>query len=202
MKRNVFFTIVAIFAIQLGYAQVPITVDFNSTNTGRSINVLVSKQFGGRHELGGGIRFNINKRVANDDQHCIFRKRMFATKPLHYFGIEGFYQIHFLQSLEHLDLFAFYDIQYCYSTNIMTPDPAYANYIYAGPYHWLEHNIGIGFTVNIWKNLFFTQRLGGGGFLVLGKGDNNANAILLEQYLHPCSFEFGYLFSTGIGYRF
>ena len=84
----------------------------------------------------------------------------------------------------------------------MTPNPAYANYIYAGPYHWLEHNIGIGFTVNIWKNLFFTQRLGGGGFLVLGKGDNNANAILLEQYLHPCSFEFGYLFSTGIGYRF
>ncbi len=202
MKRTIFI-VVCLLWMASDFAQVPVVVDFNSTNTGRSINVLASKQFGGRHELGGGIRFNINKIAANDDQHNLFRKRMFATNPLHYFGIEGFYQIHFLKSLEHFDLFAFYDIQYCYSTSIRErvikqPDPT--TYEYFGPFHWLEHNIGIGFTVDIWKNLFFTQRLGGGCYMVIGRGKQYA--MLYPQHAPAFTCEFGYLFSTGIGYRF
>lgn len=203
MKRNVFFTIVAIFAIQLGYTQVPVLVDFNSTGSGRSINMLASKQFHNRHELGGGICININKQTLNDDQFCVFRKRMYSIQPIEFFGVEGFYQIHFLKNLEHIDLFAFYDIQYrfshCRSWFGDYTEEGKRIYILYGPFHWIEQNIGIGFSVDIWKNLFLIQRIGGGINLIVGYGKPEYNAMIAKPMTE---WEFGYLLSSGIGYRF
>ena len=56
----VFLTIIFVLGFFAMNAQIPVTINFNSTNTGRSINVLASKLLGGRHELGGGLCFNIN----------------------------------------------------------------------------------------------------------------------------------------------
>ena len=188
-------------------AQIRVYPVFNSVISGRSINLLASKQIKNRHEFGGGLRININKFAHNDDQDNIFKKRMYATKPLHYFGIEGFYQIHFLKKLPHIDLFAFYDIQVCYSTtgnrfNEFDPITMEEYFRHFGPFTWIEQNIGIGFTVDIWKNIFITQRLGGGVNFILGKDAPFSETKDYYLIKTPFEFEFGYLLSVGIGYRF
>ena len=194
--------------MQNSIAQVRVYPTFNSITSGRSINLLASTQVKNRHELGGGLRVNININDVNKYVHSewfdySFKKQMFATKPLHYFGIEGFYQIHLFPKLQCIDFFAFYDIQLVYSTagntidkvelNPKTGSMDYKYFLHLGPFTWIEQNIGIGFTVDIWKNIFFTQRFGGGTCIVLGK----------DNYLgNEPSCEFGYMLSVGIGYRF
>lgn len=209
------FLIVFTGFMQSATSQVRVSTVFNSIYSGRSINVLASGQTkNSRHEFGGGLRININKFAHNDDQFNIFKKRMYATKPLHYFGIEGFYQIHFLQNLQHIDLFAFYDIQVCYSTtgNRVPPwsinlETGYVEFIgeqfrHFGPFTWIEQNIGIGFSVDIWDNVYLTQRLGVGVAFILGEDkpvNENKDYLLLKNSFEN---EFGYLLSAGIGYRF
>ena len=139
---------------------------------------------------------------------------MWATDPIHYFGLEGFYQVHLFQKLPHVDVFAFYDIQLVYSTVRNRSDDLFTDPITGekelrevtaifGPFTWIEQNIGIGFTVDIWKNIFFTQRLGGGACLILGRdkplSETKRHYIINKA---PCTFSFGYLLSVGIGYRF
>jgi hypothetical protein len=210
-KATVLLVVFAGF-LQNSIGQTRLYPTFNSVISGRSINILASGQFS-RHEFGGGLRININKNTHNDDQNNIFKKRMYATKPLHYFGIEGFYHIHFLQKLQHIDLFAFYNIQLCYSTtgnrmfqyevdpitNVCKHDTFFRHF---GPFTWIEQNIGIGFSVDIWKNIFITQRLGVGTTFILGKDkpfDETKDYYLIKE---PFVCEFGYLLSVGIGYRF
>ena len=177
IKIIVFIIVLAGF-IQNSTAQVRVYPVFNSITSGRSINILASGQFKNRHELGGGLRININKYAHNDDQSKIYFKRMYATKPLHYFGIDGFYHIHFLQKLQHIDFFAFYDIQVCYSTtgNRM---PFESEMRHFGTFTWIEQNIGIGFSVDIWKNFFITQRLGAGTNFILGRGGSMKIRIIV-----------------------
>lgn len=210
MKNSlkILFLIVFVCYTKSSIAQVRTIVDFNSVISGRSINVLASGQVKNRHEFGGGLRININKFAHNDDQDNIYKKRMYTTKPLHYFGIEGFYQVHIFHKLKHIDLFAFYNIQVCYSTtgnrDHSQYDQSTGEYVmrHYGPFTWIEQNIGIGFTVDIWNNMFLTQRLGGGTNFILGGDkpmDENKNYYLPKNKFEN---EFGYLFSVGIGYRF
>jgi len=200
--------------LQSAIAQVRIYPVFNSIISGRSINLLASGQIKNRHEFGGGLRININKYAHNDDQGNIYKKRMYATKPLHYFGVEGFYHVHFLQKLQHFDFFAFYDIQLVYSTTGNRMPRHYRNpltgecelsepFRHFGPFTWVEQNIGIGFTVDIWKNFFLTQRLGAGAHFILGEDPWLPNEI--KPYWlakSPFTWEFGYVLSVGLGYRF
>ena len=196
--------IIIVFAgfLQNAMAQIRVSPVFNSIGSGRSINLLASGQVKNRHEFGGGLRININKHAHNDDQHNIFKKRMYATKPLHYFGIEGFYHIHLLQKLQHIDFFSFYDIQLVYSTTgnrFESFQPIMDHY---GPFTWIEQNIGIGFTVDIWKNFFLTQRLGGGVRFILGEDAPPSEEKPYWLVKFPFEWEFGYVLSVGIGYRF
>jgi hypothetical protein len=199
--------------LQSATAQTRVYPVFNSVISGRSINLLASTQIKNRHEFGGGLRININKYAHNDDQYNIFKKRMYATKFLHYFGLEGFYHIHFLQTLPHIGLFAFYDIQVCYSTtgnrmpqfevDPITGECKHDEYFrHFGPFTWIEQNIGIGFTIDIWKNIFITQRLGVGVNFILGKDKPFSETKDYYLVKNPFEFEFGYLLSVGIGYRF
>ena len=218
MKNTIILILLAGF-LQTAMTQVRIFPVFNSDISGRSINVLASGQIKDRHEFGGGLRFHINKYAQNDDQNNIFAKRMYATKPIHFFGLEGFYQVHLFQKLPHIDIFAFYDIQVSYSTTrnrFYSPaginadsngiisngdDLLYKLYKRTfGPFTWIEQNIGIGFTVDIWKNIFFTQRLGAGTTFILGRDTRKPDTPLLWK--PPFEYEFGYLLSVGIGYRF
>jgi len=189
-------------------AQVRVFPVFNSVHSGRSINILASGQIKNRHEFGGGLRININKSIHNDDQSNLYKKRMWATKFVHHVGLDGFYQAHIFQKLKHIDLFTFYDVQFFYST---TGNRDRTKYDYTtgrfvvrhfGPFAWIEQNIGIGFTVDIWNNIFFTQRLGGGATFIIGKDkpiSPDKNYILIKP---PFEWMFGYLLSVGIGYRF
>ena len=232
-------SIVWVGLMQSSMAQIRVFSVFNSIGSGRSINLLASRQIKNRHEFGGGLRININKHAHNDDQQNVFKKRMYATKPLHYFGIEGFYHIHLLQKLQHIDFFSFYDIQLVYSTTgnrceAYMPEMEHygpftwieqnigigftvdiwknffltqrlgggVRFIHFGPFTWLEQNIGIGFTIDIWKNFFLTQRLGGGVHFILGEDkpfSENKHDYLIKA---PFEWEFGYVLSVGIGYRF
>ncbi|MDL2312818.1 hypothetical protein LJC68_08080 [Bacteroidales bacterium OttesenSCG-928-B11] len=210
MKTAIFLIILA-GLLQTTVAQTRVFTNFNSVHSGRSINVLASAQVKGRHEFGGGFRININKYAHNDDQNNIFKKRMFATKPIHYFGVEGFYNVHIFQKLKHIDLFAFYNVQVVYSTTrnrAFIPAFEHEGETYYtkhectyGPFTWIEQNIGIGFTVDIWNNIFLSQRLGAGVCFILGKDYPNENKpyFLAKP---PFSWEFGYLLSVGFGYRF
>jgi len=209
IKITVFLVALA-GCLQSAMAQVRVYPVFNSIISGRSINLLASGQVKNRHEFGGGLRININKYIHNDDQHNIYKKRMYATKPLHYFGVEGFYHVHFLQKLQHIDLFAFYDIQLVYSTTgnrfgDETEMLQSGKYVmkHFGPFTWVEQNIGIGFTVDIWKNFFLTQRLGGGVHFILGE-DPWLPVEIKPYWLakSPFTWEFGYVLSVGLGYRF
>ena len=197
------FLIVLVGFMQSSIAQIRVYPVFNSIGSGRSINLLASGQVKNRHEFGGGLRFNINKYAHNDDQHNVYKKRMYATKPLHYFGVEGFYHIHLLQKLPHIDFFAFYDIQFVYSTTgsrFLCYESVMGHF---GPFTWIEQNIGIGFTVDIWKNFFLIQRLGGGTRFILGKDPPpNENKKVWLPYKPPFEWECGYVLSVGIGYRF
>jgi len=214
MKNSIIIlSIVFAGLMQHSTAQVRVFPVFNSTGTGRSVNLLASAQVKNRHEFGGGLRININKYAHNDDQLNLYFKRMFATKPLHYFGVEGFYHVHLLQKLQHIDFFAFYDIQVAYSTtgnrdyrhdsDPLTGECELSNpFIHFGPFTWIEQNIGIGFTVDIWKNFFLTQRLGGGAHFILGYDkpfSDTKNDYIIKD---PFTWEFGYVLSVGIGYRF
>ena len=204
MKNSIMVVMSIVFVglMQNSMAQIWVYPVFNSITSGRSINILASAQVKNRHEFGGGLRININKYIHNDDQHKIYFKRMFATKPLHYFGVEGFYHIHLLQKLQHIDFFAFYDIQLVYSTTGNRFESYVFNMAHFGPFTWIEQNIGIGFTVDIWKNFFLIQRLGGGAHFILGYDkpfSDTKNDYLIKKLFE---WEFGYLLNVGIGYRF
>jgi hypothetical protein len=66
-----------------------------------------------------------------------------------------------------------------------------------GPYTWVEQNIGIGYKVNLKGNWYLQQKIGFGTSFILGYEKK-----LLVKYFDWFSWEFGYLVSFGIGYRF
>jgi hypothetical protein len=204
--KNIILTLILGLFLQNAMTQVRVNPVFNSVHSGRSINLLASGQIKNRHEFGGGVRINIYKYAHNDDQNNLFKKRLYPSKSLHYFGLEGFYQVHILKNLKHIDLFAFYDIQVSYSSSgnrdLEYDDAGERPLRYYGPFTWLEQNIGIGFTVDIWKNIYLVQRLGVGTDFILGKfrsvGEDTRNNHSSKKFMN----EFGYLLSVGIGYRF
>ena len=189
-------------------AQIDLFASFNSTYTGRNISATVSKYYNNKHELGGGIRFNINRLPHPDDQNNLFKKRLYATKPLYYFGIEGFYHRYILKNWKNIKPFLFYDLQLTYSTTrtrMLLPftydangDVLYKEYIeFFGPFLWLEQNVGVGFKANLFSNWYLKQKLGFGTSFILGKEEK-----LLGKNLKRFDWEFAYLINVGIGYSF
>lgn len=207
MKRFTLVFIVCALAFRLT-AQTELYKGFNSTMAGRSITIGLSKSKNTKHELGAALRININKLAHNDDQNKVFYKRLYATKPIHYIGLQAFYHRNIFQKLEHIKPFLFYDLQATYSTTrnrMLLPytydsngDVLYKEYIEIfGPYTWAEQNIGIGFKADIIGNLYLIQRLGIGTTFILGYDKKR-----LDKYFNWFAWEFGYLFNVGIGYRF
>ena len=71
-----------IFPILFGFlvnaiSQTDIFAIFNSTYSGRNISINASKFIKGKHEIGGGIRFNINQLAHPDDQNKSYMKRLY-----------------------------------------------------------------------------------------------------------------------------
>ncbi len=175
---------------------------------GRSITLGISKPIKYNFEFGGGIRVNLNRIAHNDDQGKVFYKRLFATEPLHYFGIQGYINKNILRRWEKLEPFIFYDVQATYSTTrnrFFLPftywtdgTVLYKEHLrFWGPFTWLEQNIGIGFKANLFGNWFFHQKVGVGMTFVLGYEEE-----LAVKLFNPFDWEIGMLLNVGVGYRF
>lgn len=207
MKRLLLITILFVFIIKIN-AQTQFFTGFNSTHSGKSITLVMSKTINDRHEFGGGLRFNINSLKHPDDQMNVYLKRLYATKPLHYFGVDAFYHVYFFKKWAHVKPFIFYDLQATYSTtrnSIYTPyiydsivGDLFKHYIdYYGPFTWVEQNIGLGFKVDLFNNFFIHEKIGFGTAFILGYDD-----MLLNKMFKWFAWEFSPLLNVGIGYRF
>ena len=88
-------------------------------------------------------------------------------------------------------------VPYAFDSSIVsnTPDEKILYRLYIenfGPYLWIENYAGVGFNLEIYNNWFLTQRIGFGGYSVIGD-----DARLASNY----SWEFGGLLSAGIVYK-
>lgn len=208
MKSLIIIGFLLLLNVNYLNAQNEIWTGFNSTMAGRSLILNYTYQLNDKNSWGVGLRFNINKLAHNDDQNKSYYKRLYATEPIHYLGLCTYYHRAFLNTLEHIKPFLFYDFQATYSTTrnrMLLPytydlngDVLYKEYIEIfGPYTWIEQNIGIGFKAEIVGNLFLIQRLGIGTTFILGYDKKR-----LDKYFNWFAWEFGYIFNVGIGYRF
>lgn len=195
----------------LSYGQ-SVNLAFNSTRAGRNITIQyeLEKKV---HEWSFGLGVNINKLAHNDDQNNVYKKRIFATEPLHHLNLNLTYQRYVFSELKGcIKPFLFYDLQAKYSTtrnrfifpvgidstNFQNdPDGSilYKEFIrYFGPFLWFENNIGIGFKAHITERWYIKQRFGVGLLLTIGD-DNN----LADRINSRVNWEFAELLHFGIG---
>ena len=199
------FIIFLIFPF-LAFSQTNLTYNYNLTATGKNVSLLFSKVNIQENEFGIGLRYNINSLKHPDDQFSIFYKRLYATKPLHHFGLEAFYHKRIVKKWNTVKPFIFYNFQLSYSklrSRWFNPVSFNENGIllyeekidFFGPYLWVEQSLGLGFNAKLNNNFFITSKL---GFEVMQLSGNSEKEGLIfdEKYIR----EFGYQFSFGIGY--
>ncbi|MGB0392082.1 MAG: hypothetical protein ACPGRC_11205 [Salibacteraceae bacterium] len=181
----------------------------NLTGAGKNITATYSF-LKGNHEFGAGLGYNLNSIKQSDDQNQIYYQRLFATKSIHHLNVELFYNRYIFDQLEHIRPFIFVDIQAKYSTtrsSMYLPHSMdtsisggadqqilYVNVVENfGPFLWIENYIGAGFRVNLFNKLHLRQRVGFGGYSVIGHDDR-----LGGNY----TWEFAGIFSLGVVYEF
>jgi len=207
MKKNKLVVILLSFCVSCAFAQTDIVSAYNSTHSGRNVSLTISKILAGKHEIGGGLRFNFNKIAHPDDQNNAYKKRLYATKPMHHLGLHGFYHRHLFPKSKNLKPFLFYDVQFTVSptrNRTFLPfdydengEALYVERInFFGPFKWLEQNIGVGFKVQVASNWFIQQKMGYGTSFIMGYDDKDIGKIF-----NCFEWEFGYLINVGIGYR-
>jgi len=177
------------------------SVGLNYYNTGAGQNYTGTVAFDvGKSTIGLGLGWTVNPIIQPDGKGHIFYKKQFATEGLHHLNVNLFYHRSILPSLEHLDLFVFYDFQAKHSAamNYFRSD---RDVHFHGPYYWLENAIGLGFDVNIIGNLYMTQKFGGGAYFIVPSG-LEADRINVGTSLSSVDFEFMYLLNFGLKYKF
>lgn len=200
MKR-LSIVLLVFFASHQAYCQLDLIGSFNTVDIGRNLNLTIKKDLG-KHSVLLGLKYNLN-RIVHDNQNNMFRKRFYATIFAEHFGFNVGYQYNFQLSKSTLRPFLFYDLQftnshtrnlmflpYSYDTN---GDVLYKRYLeFFGPTIALEHNLGIGFTVNILERLYLYQKIGAGivNFFNVDK-----------RIIGSGGWEFGSVISVGVGYR-
>lgn len=208
-KQIIFLTMLSI-AVN-GYAQLDLGATFSTICSGHNVLLNISKTYH-NNEIGGGLRININ-RIRFDIQNNVYFHVLNATKPIHYFGADLFYHRYIFNKGQIFKPFFFYDCQFTYApirnkNYLISGDYRYggnvcylASDIIWGPYFWVEQNIGIGFKVKIYKNLYLMEKIGLGVSMIIGddviaKQDRH---FMFKPYV---AAEYGYLIQTGILYRF
>ena len=185
---------ILLFTIQSfpGLAQTELVSAFNSTASGRYSSFALAKTIN-NHEMGIGLRYNIGMLSMPDDQGNLYYKRLYPSTFGQHFGLQIFYHYHILKKWDRLKPFLFLDLQGTFSTtrNVDFGQTEAKRY---GPFTWQEQYLGIGFKVDLPKNFFITQKIGGGGMLIFGPDE-----ILLKEEV---AWEFGGILNFGVGYRF
>jgi len=209
MKKILTFLVLTINSFV--FSQNSLRISYNSTMSGRNIstNYSIPK---GDNNFTLGMRFNINRLHHVDDQFKTFVKRLYATKPIHYFGINFSYERKILKKWDLINPFLFYDLQFTYSTtrnrsflpySFDTTEniTLYKEHInYFGPFYWLENTIGFGLNIDVTKKLYINQKIGFGRTLVLGYDEKLLNK--LNKTFNWFSSEFGGILSLSLGYKF
>jgi hypothetical protein len=208
MKRLLFLMLMVI-ANQLHSQN--LSLSLYSTGTGKNLTVIYSIQKKSM-EFGIGLGCNINSIKQPDDNNNIYYKRLFATKPLHFFNFNIYYNQYVFDKFNQIKPFIFYDFQVKYSTTrssmyfpyaidttIITTNPEdqflYRNYIeYFGPFLWVENSVGIGMKINITDNFFISQKLGIGIHLIIGDEP--------KLFKDKTDWEFHDFYSFSLGYKF
>lgn len=205
MKKLFICILLLVFTVLVN-AQGELMTYFNDSHTGINQSLVYTKMFRNKYEVGGGLKINFNRYAHPDNQQKIFYKRLYATKPIHSFGGEAFVNRYLFEELDRLKPFIFYNIRLSYST---TRNIGFSPYTYSekkellykrydtnfGPFTWLEQYIGFGYKIDILKSVYFLQKVGFGVDIMFGKDEQ----LVIDMV--P-TWEFCYIHSFGLGYRF
>ena len=191
LSMKLIFLIFGLFIFVAGFGQNNFNGSFNSTATGRNVSFSVSK-IKNNAELGIGIRYNMGMLAMPDNQNHIFYKRLYPSNFNQHWGVKTFFNYSVLTNWEHIAPFVFcaIDVSYSATRNVISNTTTHRH----GPFTWVEPYLGLGCKVNLPKNFYLEQKIGGGGMLILGKDD-----ILMKN---KPAWEFGGILSAGIGYHF
>jgi hypothetical protein len=189
--------------------------EVNSTGAGRNVGVLWEKSWS-KNTFGAGIGYNINRIKHSDDQNNLYRKRLYATQPVHFLNVHLSYDRVILPALsEHIKPFLFFDVQAKYSgtrnrmflpysydstATWLKPEDGirYKEYInFYGPFLWVEPNLGIGFRAMLSQRLYLKQQIGVGVLLTFGSDD-----LITYRQFTPFDWEFAGLIQVGLGWKF
>lgn len=184
-------------------AQIDIVGSYNDVHIGRNVNFSIVKNHSD-HSIELGIKYHINKNVI-DNQNEIHRKRFYAINFKEHLGLSIGYRYNFNLSNSSVKPFVFYDFQFTNSTvrikgyspyNILEDNTViYTEYIdFLAPTIALEQNIGIGYTVPAYCNLYFIHKIGIGLSSFINVDDrviDNGDGF----------WEFSHIISFGIGYQ-
>lgn len=187
-----------------------IDLNYYSTGAGKNVSVSYSKIMG-KSEIGIGLGYNIGSIKQPDDQNNIYYKRLFPTKPIHYFNTNSFFNYYFYNKWDCLKPLLFYDLQIKYSTTrtsmyvIHDYDPTlngdtpeenllYRHFAeYFGPFLWVENTLGLGIKVDISEKIYLKQKAGLGIYLISGE---EAQLLKLED-----EWEFFPFINIGVGLK-
>lgn len=202
MKRALFLIFIGLINY-FAHGQNQIDMTINLIESGRNFTFDYSRMIKDKHEIGSGIRININRITQQDDQSNFYYRRLYASEFYQYFGIHAFYHLYFFNKLPHLKPFIFYDFQITKSTtrsNLFVPATVdtsgnilYRNFIeYFGPFVWIDQNLGIGFKINVYKSVSIIEKFGLGFTWIIGE---DKHILYKNKYFET---ELGYLISVGI----
>jgi hypothetical protein len=205
MKHIAIILLLSCFSLKI-FSQTDIASTFNSTHSGRSITLVGTKTFNEKHEIGIGVRYNINKLAHNDDQNNAFLKRQYATNFIQHWGAEAFYHHYIFKKLKYTKPFVFYDLQVSYSEtrNRMFLPGFYDDELgllykevldFFGPFTWVEQCIGFGIKAKVTEHWFLYQKIGFGTTFILGKDEKRPNTY--DKF----EWEFAGLIQAGLVYR-
>jgi hypothetical protein len=187
-------------------SQDALSFSFNATESGRNVAIDYSKMFKAKHEIGAGLRININSITQPDDQGNIFYKRLYALNFYQFFGLHLYYHRLVFEKWQCVKPYLFYDLQLAASTTRSSAyvpfsydtngDVLYKNYIeYFGPFIWIDQNIGIGFKAKLFKSLYLFENFGLGMTLIIGEDKT------LPTTYDKLEWEMGCLITVGLAYN-
>lgn len=206
MKRQ-FFLYLLCFLGLASQCQNAMILEFNSTHTGRNIQLSGSRRLNEKNEIGIGILYNINRIAMPDDQNNVFLKRLYADSFLQHVGADFFYHRYLLGISKVIEPYLLLNLSMSHAKNRLRSidtcgyDP-HGNTLFTesiincGPFTWIDQYIGFGYKVKISGNFFFDHQIGGGVGMIFGNDER------LPQTLNSkFEWEFGGLIHAGIGYQ-
>ena len=187
--------------------QVSIQSSFSGTYIGRNQSLTIHYALN-KFELYGGIKYNINKGLQSTDGSFLNKSAHAVTSGEHLGGVLGL-NYSFLQ-LKNMNFFCFFEsresymhVQHEFESAVVVnsqnggEELAFTKRIEnIGPFWIIDNNIGVGYKVNVFDNLYLNSRIGT-GILLYKSNDSNYSTLF-----NKLDWNFSYMLSFGVGYTF